>query len=289
MSSTRTLALLASLTALSALAPVMPAASAMPDAEAETDRPAVPGPIGEALIVLDLLNEERRRAGIEPLRWHPVLADLARTHARDIRDVGIASHHSTNDNADFTERLERTELPVRRWAENVALDVGPFEAHLGLMRSESHRRNILDPQLTDVGIGVAHDHDGISRFIVQDFASVVRPLSPDAAAATVVEAIEAAPRDAWRERLVEVERLSREARRLAVRTAEVDGSRIVERPLTDHDLTYFYTSLDPEQLPTTLLEIVGGAGEYGVGVAFRQTQTRPQGTYFVVVVMREFA
>lgn len=248
--------------------------------------PAAAEPMGPELVLLDLINAERDARGLRPVFWDEDLARLARDHAHDMRRRGIASHHSSGDDAVFADRLARTDLVVRTFAENTALARGLLEAHAALMDSPGHRANILSDEVTDVGIGVSVTDDGGAFFVVEDFASVVRPLPDGEAILVLRDALLDVPRSASSELLVERPDLSREAARLARRMAELDAERSPGLPAVEHDFSYHYTTIDPATLPISLTEILATTREYGVGLTRRQTPSRPAGTYFVVFVLR---
>jgi hypothetical protein len=60
-------------------------------------------------------------------------------------------------------------------AENIAIGPNPQTIHAGWMDSPGHRKNILDPRLTSVGIAAVRGPGGL--FAVQDFSQMVPDLS----------------------------------------------------------------------------------------------------------------
>ncbi len=60
-------------------------------------------------------------------------------------------------------------------AENIAIGPNPRIIHAGWMDSPGHRKNILDPRLTSVGIAAVRGPGGL--FAVQDFSQSVPDLS----------------------------------------------------------------------------------------------------------------
>src|SRR5260370_32741379 len=60
-------------------------------------------------------------------------------------------------------------------AENIAIGPNPEIIHKGWMNSPGHRKNILDPRLTSVGIAAVRGPGGL--FAVQDFSQIVPELS----------------------------------------------------------------------------------------------------------------
>jgi tetratricopeptide (TPR) repeat protein len=104
-----------------------------------------------------LLNQARVEAGLARLRLDPHISLLADRHSREQANRGRVSHHSAEYGLS-TERRVRVSYPrIPRLAENVARNRTVERLHAGLMRSEGHRRNRLDPEFTDVGVAIAWD------------------------------------------------------------------------------------------------------------------------------------
>jgi len=108
--------------------------------------------------LLSLLNQERLRAGLDPLELDEQLSRVATDHCRDMVRQGYFGHVSPTG-VDLTARLRRAGVTTLRAAENLARSTTPQRAHAQLMESPSHRANLLDPDLTHVGLGVA-ERDG---------------------------------------------------------------------------------------------------------------------------------
>ena len=105
-------------------------------------------------LLLRLLNLERRRADLPALERDAELGRLATEHSADMLEQGYFGHVSPSGQ-DVTERLRTRGFVVLRAAENLARSGSPSRAHRTLMESPAHRANILDPELTHVGIGIA--------------------------------------------------------------------------------------------------------------------------------------
>jgi uncharacterized protein YkwD/uncharacterized membrane protein required for colicin V production len=103
--------------------------------------------------MLQLLNGERRRRGLAPLRPDPELAAVARAHSRDMFARGYFSH-TTPDHVDPFDRMRRAHVRFLSAGENLAFAPTLAAAHDGLMKSPGHRANILRPQFGRVGIGI---------------------------------------------------------------------------------------------------------------------------------------
>ncbi|HEY0825417.1 MAG TPA: CvpA family protein [Ramlibacter sp.] len=103
--------------------------------------------------MLELVNAERRAAGLKPVKADPVMTQVARAHSRDMFARGYFSHF-TPEGKDLGDRLQQARIGYLSAGENLALAPTLPIAHKGLMRSPGHRANILRPQFGRLGIGV---------------------------------------------------------------------------------------------------------------------------------------
>lgn len=105
--------------------------------------------------VLQLLNAHRRNAGLAPLRASSRLATIAQGHACDNAARGSISH-SGSDGADLSARMRRGGYALRTAAENTGLGFAdaPDRMVAFWMASAGHRANILNPQMTEMGLGL---------------------------------------------------------------------------------------------------------------------------------------
>lgn len=103
--------------------------------------------------MLDLVNEERAKAGLRPLALDPELTPVARSHSADMFARGYFAH-DTPEGHDPFDRIRAAKVSFLTAGENLALAPTVMVAHNGLMNSPGHRRNILDPQFGRVGIGI---------------------------------------------------------------------------------------------------------------------------------------
>jgi uncharacterized protein YkwD len=140
-----------------------------------------------------LLDRDRSRHGLSPLARDPALEAVARAHSRDMRDRGFVGHVSPASGGP-AERLARAGYRAIAHAENVARDDRLDDAESQLMASPGHRRNILSPDVTRVGIGVALacDQDHHTWFVTQLFARPAPVVDPALAAEQVLERIDRA-------------------------------------------------------------------------------------------------
>ena len=112
---------------------------------------------------LCVLNAERDRYGLKPLRLNRRLSKASRRHARDMARNKYFSHDSQSGGS-FVDRIRRSGYltGVRSWTvgENIAWGsrslATPRAIGQAWMRSPGHRANILSPAFREIGIGVAN-------------------------------------------------------------------------------------------------------------------------------------
>ena len=147
---------------------------------------------GEAL-ALGLLDADRRRYHLPDLVRDEALDAIARAHSVDMRDHGFFGHVSP-DTGGPSDRLAAAGYRASTYAENVASGGSLHGAEAGLFASLGHRRNILNPDVTHVGIGVAGKagEDGrIEWHLTQLFARPVVAIDASAEAETLRAALDA--------------------------------------------------------------------------------------------------
>jgi len=109
-------------------------------------------PDDEALL-LRLVNEEREKAGLRPLVLDPALVRVARTKCWDMIANNYFSHTSPTFGTVF-DMYRANGIPFVTGGENIAIAGSAYVVHARLMHSSGHRRNILHPDFTHIGIGV---------------------------------------------------------------------------------------------------------------------------------------
>ncbi|MDE2888768.1 MAG: CAP domain-containing protein [Gemmatimonadota bacterium] len=115
-----------------------------------------PGDAAAGRRLMALVNQVRARKGRMRLKWDDELAYAAASHLQDMLAYGSVSHRSPMY-GNLTSRLERLNITFEVALENLATAPSLEEAHWHLMLSAEHRRNILDPRLTHIGIAAARE------------------------------------------------------------------------------------------------------------------------------------
>ncbi len=103
--------------------------------------------------MLMMVNEERSKHGLRPLKADPEMAIVARKHSRDMFNRGYFAHYTPEGISPF-DRMTRDKVQFLNAGENLALAQTLTQAHMGLMNSPGHRANILNASYGRLGIGV---------------------------------------------------------------------------------------------------------------------------------------
>jgi uncharacterized protein YkwD len=130
--------------------------------------------------VLALTNDLRVKSGLPPLTTEPRLTDAARSFAHYIASTGRLEHDA--DGTTPAERVKKRGYAYCMVAENLAFEYSSsgfapdrlsrnFVEHWA--ESPTHRGNILQPEITQIGIGVSRNRSG-EYYAVQVFG---RPLT----------------------------------------------------------------------------------------------------------------
>jgi uncharacterized protein YkwD len=100
------------------------------------------------------VNAVRARAGLPAVQTSSRLASAAQRYACQLARSGTFAHRGP-DGSDLRTRVSATGYPACRAAENLALGHDAATVVPAWMDSRGHRRNLLDAEVQDVGLGVA--------------------------------------------------------------------------------------------------------------------------------------
>lgn len=103
--------------------------------------------------MLQLVNAERFKEGLSPVKADPELTIVARAHSADMFVRGYFSHY-TPEKKDPFDRMKKAGVKFLTAGENLALGRTLKICHEGLMNSPGHRANILNPSFGRLGIGI---------------------------------------------------------------------------------------------------------------------------------------
>lgn len=142
--------------------------------------------------MLELINAERSSRGLNPVQLELRLNDSAENHSEWMLQADVFSHTGVGGSSPG-DRMREAGFVFSgswRWAENIAwqsergapgLEDDVVDLHNGLMNSPGHRANILNPDVTVIGIGIEiGNYNGWNAVMVtQNFAKTSAPLQLD--------------------------------------------------------------------------------------------------------------
>lgn len=115
--------------------------------------------------VVDLTNQERAKNGLAALKVDTTLSKMAREKSRDMSANGYFSHTSPTYGSPF-DMMKQYGITYRAAGENIAMGQrSPEEVVNAWMNSEGHRKNILSPNFTHIGVG----HIAQGNYWTQEF------------------------------------------------------------------------------------------------------------------------
>ncbi|HET9225340.1 MAG TPA: CAP domain-containing protein [Thermoanaerobaculia bacterium] len=124
--------------------------------------------------MLAQVNAARKKAGLKPLRLDSTLAKSAQRHAEDMLSRGYFAHRSPSG-ATVRERARAAGYDWRAVGENIAFgQTSVDEVVTTWLGSPGHRKNILSPNYSELGVGLAlgRGQDGKYQVLwVQNFGT----------------------------------------------------------------------------------------------------------------------
>ncbi|NCC36832.1 MAG: CAP domain-containing protein, partial [Chloroflexia bacterium] len=133
--------------------------------------------------MLRVINADRQANGLPPVAWDVTAAAAGAVHAEAMADQAFFSHWSPDG---FGPDLRYSRVGGRdavmeniytfayRFSDGSAAPIDDFaalvrQAQAALMQSPGHRRNILTPTHTHVGVGFAYNPSTGSFYLAQEF------------------------------------------------------------------------------------------------------------------------
>jgi uncharacterized protein YkwD len=112
--------------------------------------------------IFDLINAQRQHQGIRPLVYNPQLDRMAKIQAENMARFQKMAHVIPDASLPtLGDRARYVGYVYGKISENVALGYPSAETVVeGWMNSSGHRRNILDREVVETGIGIARSSAG---------------------------------------------------------------------------------------------------------------------------------
>ena len=115
--------------------------------------------------VVDLINVERTEANLDPLEIDRQLSEAAQAHTESMANDDFFSHYGIDGSSPF-DRISDTGYQYSTAAENIAAGYQTPEAVVeAWMGSAGHRANILNSDLTEIGVGYEYLADDTGDYL----------------------------------------------------------------------------------------------------------------------------
>jgi uncharacterized protein YkwD len=147
---------------------------------------------GEQLM-FDLINQARAEAHLPALAYDNRLSDTAQLHSEDMFRNKYFAHDSPTL-GDLGARMAKAGIRAKKFTENIANNQDLATAHHELMDSPGHRKNILDPDLTHVGVGIVRAENG-QLLVTEDFLEDYQTYDTAALAEQLIQSLNEARDD----------------------------------------------------------------------------------------------
>ncbi|MEA4849651.1 MAG: CAP domain-containing protein [Clostridiaceae bacterium] len=109
--------------------------------------------------ILQLVNAERAKNGAKALSSSSDCTKLARMKSQDMVNNNYFSHQSPTYGSPF-DMLKSNNVSYMYAGENIAMNQSAEAAFQAWMNSEGHKKNILNPNFTELGVGIASKGNG---------------------------------------------------------------------------------------------------------------------------------
>lgn len=121
--------------------------------------------VSEKQQVINIVNQKRKEAGLNPLTENWELSRVAQFKAEDMQDKGYFDHNSPTYGSPF-KMMKDFGIHFGYAGENIAKGQrSPQEVMNSWMNSQGHRENILSPNFKHIGVG----YDARGKEWVQQF------------------------------------------------------------------------------------------------------------------------
>ena len=140
--------------------------------------------------MFDLINQARAEAHLPALAYDERLSETARAHSEDMFENKYFAHDSPTV-GNLAERMAKAGIKAKKFSENIADNQDLLAAHQELMDSPGHRKDILDPDLTRVGVGIVRAENG-QLLVTEDFMEEYQTYDTSALAAQLIQGLNAA-------------------------------------------------------------------------------------------------
>jgi uncharacterized protein YkwD len=124
---------------------------------------------------VEIFNNHRASLGLNKLKWHDGVADVAYKHSLDMETRNYFSHYSPEGDGPG-DRLDKAGISYSGWGENIAAGYpSGDDVFNGWFNSPGHKANMENPNWTHHGVGLAEGGGTYYRYWTHVFAINPKP------------------------------------------------------------------------------------------------------------------
>ena len=140
--------------------------------------------------LFSMLSDYRVKIGLRSLKRHEGIDQVARDHSADMVRVGYRAHRSKSGTMP-PDRVQAAGFQSGLILENIGEGPSAVDIHQGLITSPGHRANIINPDVSHVGVGVVpvDSSPGANWVATQVFVSMAEEIDTKSAPAYVLDRI----------------------------------------------------------------------------------------------------
>ncbi|MGP0099834.1 MAG: CAP domain-containing protein [Terriglobales bacterium] len=238
--------------------------------------------------LLEAANKSRALAGAPPLRIEKSLREAARAHAR-IMVANQRLEHQLPGEAALLERIAQvipldSPLKLDRAGENIANATCALGANEALMRSEPHRKNLLDRGFTVAGIAAIWSKGHL--YVVQDFAHEVPSYSPQQTRELVSRAVDETRQQAGLPKLTQRTPPNLDEAACSLATENRPNAHLLATAYDNRKIVA-YTQSQPDALPPGARRLLRDPSirQFEVGSCYARNAAYPTGMYWIAILL----
>ena len=136
--------------------------------------------------LVELANQARQEAGLQPLVWDAGLGAAAHAHAERMSTEGPIAHRYGGE-PDLPERAASAGAHFSLIEENIAVADTAFHVHQSWMKSPPHHENLMNPKIDRIGVALVPAKGVL--YAVADYAVGVDSMSFDQVEESVAKVV----------------------------------------------------------------------------------------------------
>ena len=234
--------------------------------------------------LLELANQDRRKAGVPPLRADESLTAAARAHAQLLVANAQLEHQFPGEPSLLQRIAQVSSLRLDRAGENIAHDFCAAGAEQSFMLSPPHRENLLDRGFNVAGFAAIWSRGRL--YVVQDFGHEVVAHTAAQTRELVSHAVNDVRTQAGLMQLSQYAPAKLDDAVCTLAQERLPSTRLLQTAY-DNRRIITYTQSRPEILPQGALRLLRNSElrQFAVGSCYARNAAYPTGMYWVAILL----